>query len=114
MLADRLAASIGIAAVVLDAPILAGSLCHQPLLSSADLRLAEHPTPVTSTGSSRNDRTRFVVAAIGGAVGLVWLLQGLGVLPGSFMSGDPMWGVAGVVVIVAALAYAAWPRLRSR
>ncbi len=69
---------------------------------------------MTSTGSSRNDRTRFVVAAIGGAVGLVWLLQGLGVLPGSFMSGDPMWGVAGLVVIVAALAYAAWPRLRSR
>jgi hypothetical protein len=30
------------------------------------------------------------------------------------MSGDPMWGVAGVVVIVAALVYAAWPRLRSR
>jgi hypothetical protein len=89
-------------------------VCHQRLLSSAVVPLAEHPTPVTSTGSSRNDRTRFVVAAIAAAVGFVWLLQGLGVVPGSFMSSDPIWAVAGLILIAAAVVYAAWPRLRRR
>ena len=83
-------------------------------MSSARLPLAEHPTPVRSTGPSRNDRTRFVVAAIAAAVGLVWFLQGLGILPGSFMSNSPTWLVAGLVVIVMAGTYAAWPRLRHR
>jgi hypothetical protein len=69
---------------------------------------------VTSTGSSRNDRTRFVLAAIAAAVGFIWLLQGLGVLPGSFMSGSLIWAVAGLALIAAAFGYAAWPRLRRR
>jgi len=69
---------------------------------------------VTSTGSSRSDRTRFVLAAIAAAVGLVWLLQGLGMLPGTFMRNNPVWVVAGLLVVAAALAYAFWPRLRTR
>jgi hypothetical protein len=39
--------------------------------------------------------------------GGVWILQGIGVLPGSFMSGDPTWawigagtGVVGVGVVM--------------
>ena len=69
---------------------------------------------MTTSSSSRGGGTRFVLAAIVAAVGLVWLLQGIGVLPGSFMSGDPVWAVAGAAVIAAALAYAAWLRLRRR
>jgi hypothetical protein len=55
-----------------------------------------------------------VLAAIAALVGLVWALQGAGVLPGSFMSGDPLWLVAGLALVAAAIAYAAWPRLRRR
>ena len=69
---------------------------------------------MTTTGSSRGDRTRFVLAAIAGLVGLIWTLQGLGVLPGSFMSGDSTWAVAGLVLIAAGAMYALWPRLRRR
>ena len=69
---------------------------------------------MTSTRPSRNERTRFVIAAIAAAVGLVWFLQGLGVLPGSFMSNSPTWLVIGLVLIVAAVVYAVWPRLRGR
>jgi hypothetical protein len=29
-------------------------------------------------------------------VGLLWLLQGINVLPGSVMSGDPVWAQVGV------------------
>lgn len=32
--------------------------------------------------------------------GVVWLLQGLGFLPGSFMTGQPEWAVAGGLSIV--------------
>jgi hypothetical protein len=109
MLADRLATSI-----VLDRAILAGFVSHQRLLSSAHLPLAAHPTPVTSTGSSRNDRTRFVLAAIAAGVGFLWLLQGIGLLPGSFMTGSATWAVVGLLLIVAAFGYATWPRLRRR
>jgi hypothetical protein len=43
-------------------------------------------------------------------VGLVWALQGAGVLPGSVMSGEREWLVIGTVVVVvgAALAARAW------
>ena len=61
------------------------------------------------------DRTRYVIAAIVGLVGLVWALQGVGAPIGrSFMIGDPFWLLAGVALVAAALAYAAWPRLRRR
>ncbi|HEY8198152.1 MAG TPA: hypothetical protein VIF44_00145 [Candidatus Limnocylindrales bacterium] len=54
-----------------------------------------------------------VLLIIGGlliAAGVVWIGQGLGLIPGSFMSGDPFWAAAGgaalvvgVVLIVGAL-----------
>ena len=41
---------------------------------------------------------------IGGIVllllGAVWLLQGINVLPGSFMSGQAFWPAMGVILIV--------------
>lgn len=36
-----------------------------------------------------------------GVAGCVWALQGLGVLPGSFMSGDRTWTAIGAVTAVA-------------
>jgi hypothetical protein len=75
--------------------------------------VAVHATAVGSQGSPRTDRTRFVLAAIGALVGLVWALQGLGAPIGrSFMVGDPFWLLAGVALIGAAVVYATWPRLR--
>ena len=59
------------------------------------------------------DRTRFVIAGIAALVGLVWALQGMGApIGGSFMIGDPFWILAGLALVGAAVAYAAWPRLR--
>lgn len=31
-------------------------------------------------------------------IGIVWLLQGINILPGSFMSGKPLYAVLGVIV----------------
>jgi hypothetical protein len=69
---------------------------------------------VVTSNSSRNGRTRFVLAAIAGLVGLVWLLQGVGLLPGSFMTGDASWAAVGLGLIGFAAIYGLWPRLRRR
>jgi hypothetical protein len=37
-------------------------------------------------------------------LGTIWALQGLNVLPGSFMTGQPFWAGAGAVAIVAGMA----------
>ena len=53
---------------------------------------------------------------IGGVVlvllGLVWIGQGINLLPGSFMSGQAMWAIIGVVVAVAG-AWLLWSATRS-
>ena len=33
-------------------------------------------------------------------VGVIWILQGANILPGSFMTGQPEWFVAGVMTFV--------------
>jgi hypothetical protein len=40
-----------------------------------------------------------VVGVVIAAVGLVWTLQGLNVLGGSAMSGSPLWGTIGPIVL---------------
>jgi len=67
---------------------------------------------VRSTGSTRGGGRRFVLAAIAALVGLIWVFQGIGLLPGSFMTGDSFWAAAGLALIAAALGIVAWPRLR--
>jgi hypothetical protein len=41
-----------------------------------------------------------IVAAVLIVIGVVWALQGLGVMGGSAMSGNSMWAVIGPIVIV--------------
>lgn len=45
----------------------------------------------------------FVVGVLIGAVGLIWLLQGIGVLTGSPMTGEKLWFTIGLLAIVGAL-----------
>jgi drug/metabolite transporter superfamily protein YnfA len=40
--------------------------------------------------------------------GSVWVLQGVNVLPGSFMSGQMRWAVRGGVVAIAGIALLLW------
>jgi hypothetical protein len=73
-----------------------------------------HATPVGPSNSPGRDRTRYIVAGVVGLVGLVWVGQGLGAIPGSFMTNDSFWAVAGIALVAAAVIYAAWPHLRRR
>lgn len=51
-------------------------------------------------------RVRLLVAALFALTGVVWIFQGIGVLPGSFMTGDITWTYIGAAVLVAAIALA--------
>ena len=44
-----------------------------------------------------------VIAILAGAV---WILQGTGVLPGSFMTGQRMWLIIGIIVGIVGVALA--------
>lgn len=58
------------------------------------------------------NRSLNVVGMIAVGIGLVWVLQGVGILPGSFMSGQPRWAVIGA--ITAAVGALAIVRARRR
>jgi F0F1-type ATP synthase assembly protein I len=45
-------------------------------------------------------------------VGAVWIGQGLGYIPGSFMSGDPFWAAMGVLLAIAGGVLIALDRVR--
>jgi len=58
-------------------------------------------------------RARLVVAILLVAIGSVWIGQGLGYIPGSFMTGDPFWAFAGGVAVLLG-AFLAWDAFRAR
>jgi hypothetical protein len=45
--------------------------------------------------------------------GLLWIGQGVNILPGSFMSGQAMWAVIGLVLVVVG-AWLLWSLARAR
>jgi hypothetical protein len=47
-----------------------------------------------------------VVGGVAILAGAVWILQGSGVLPGSFMTGQRMWLIVGIIVGIVGLALA--------
>jgi hypothetical protein len=41
-------------------------------------------------------------------IGVVWILQGVNILPGSFMTGDIKWAVFGAIMAIAGAALVYW------
>lgn len=59
-------------------------------------------------------RNRLIIAAVLVLVGAVWMLQGLGILPGNgFMDRDTRWAVIGAVIALVG-AVVAWTAFRAR
>ena len=46
-------------------------------------------------------------------LGLVWIGQGTNILPGSFMSGQSMWAIIGLVLVIVG-AWLLWSLARAR
>jgi uncharacterized membrane protein YidH (DUF202 family) len=55
---------------------------------------------------------RHVVAIVLLVVGAVWFFQGIGVIEGSFMTGEAIWAVIGVVCVLAGVALLVRPARR--
>ena len=55
-----------------------------------------------------------IVGVVVTAAGIVWTLQGVGDIGGSFMSGNSIWAVIGPVTAVAGLAIAGAGLFRKR
>jgi hypothetical protein len=61
------------------------------------------------------ERRPTLIRTVGGLfilVGGVWFLQGIGVLPGSFMTGSTFWAVTGAIVAVTGLVSLSVAQLR--
>jgi len=54
-----------------------------------------------------------VFAILCGLMGIVWILQGIGVLPGSFMTGQIVWAAIGSVLLFVS-GILLWAALRPR
>jgi hypothetical protein len=59
-------------------------------------------------------RTLSVVGVILVVMGTVWFFQGINVLPGSFMSGQPRWAVNGGIAVAIGLVLLVISRRRGR
>ncbi len=60
---------------------------------------------------------RIVLSIIGVLLilmGGVWFLQGINVLPGSFMTGNPQWAINGSIAIVIGLGLLFWANRRKK
>ena len=58
---------------------------------------------------------RSLLTVIGGVLalaGAIWFFQGIGILPGSFMTGQTRWAVYGAVAIGVGLALVSFARRR--
>ncbi len=42
----------------------------------------------------------YIIGALIGLIGVVWILQGINILPGSFMTGQIQWAIYGVIAVV--------------
>ena len=59
---------------------------------------------ITHKGEALMRWGRLVLGAAMDLVGLVWFLQGIRVLPGSFMTGSTFWAVVGLLVMIGGMA----------
>ena len=54
----------------------------------------------------------FIIGLLAVLAGAVWTLQGVGFIPGSFMSSNLTWVIIGLVTVAVGLGLVAWSRRR--
>ena len=58
---------------------------------------------------------KLVLTLVGGLavlLGCVWILQGINILPGSFMTGDIKWAIYGAILAIVGVGVILWARRR--
>ena len=56
---------------------------------------------------AKANRTKWALVVVMAVVACVWLGQGLGLIGGSFMTGEPIWGIIGALLVAGAAVWAA-------
>ena len=56
----------------------------------------------------------YIVAAVLIVLGGIWILQGINVLPGSFMTGHIQWAIYGAILAVLGILLIIWTRSRAK
>jgi hypothetical protein len=56
-----------------------------------------------TNGGETMKLTLNILATLIFLAGLIWFLQGINILPGSFMTGDPQWTINGAMMMAVAL-----------
>ena len=54
-----------------------------------------------------------IFGALLAILGSIWVLQGLNVLPGSFMTGDIKWAIYGGVAVMVGMGLVVWSRRKT-
>ena len=49
------------------------------------------------------EKARKIIAGLLVFTGVVWFFQGINIIPGSFMTGDIRWAVAGIIALIVGL-----------
>jgi len=75
-----------------------------PLMMVRDTIRAAAPEAAAGRGTAMRRILLVVIGIAAALAGVVWTLQGLGYVGGSFMSGATVWAVIGPVVALAGLA----------
>ena len=57
---------------------------------------------------------RVAIAAIVALLGAIWFGQGIGLLPGGFMAGSPVWAVIGAALVALGVLLLVAERRRAR
>jgi hypothetical protein len=66
-------------------------------------------------GTDRTVPLHWVLLAVGivlDVIGAIWLLQGVNILPGSFMTGQMFWAYTGGIVMIVGMAVTAFAMRR--
>jgi hypothetical protein len=73
--------------------VISATFCSCAILGPVAIKIAASGRPMMGK----------LIMAVGGLLmlaGLVWFLQGVGILPGSFMSGQTQWAVYGALAVL--------------
>lgn len=79
------------------------------------MAFVHRPGRVYNHANSPGDEMKAILYTVGILLilaGGIFFLQGINILPGSFMTGDPQWAVNGGVMIVIAVGLLLWANRR--
>jgi hypothetical protein len=55
-----------------------------------------------------------IIGVLIGLIGLVWIMQGINVLPGSFMTGQIRWAIYGAIAVVVGIGLVVYANRRAK